>query len=96
MASGRVLNRYRMLVTALGLQQLDVYRVMESGRPVDVIRVRDPATDKVVLINLKTTRESLTEEEFIERILEELKSQGISISERILVRLRDKLGVKAS
>ncbi|BAN89805.1 hypothetical protein [Aeropyrum camini] len=91
MASRRVLNKYKMLVESLGLKQLDVYRVLREGKPVDVIRVQDPASGKIALVDLGATRESLTLGEFAEKLLAALGESGITVSERLLLRLRSKL-----
>ncbi|GBF08813.1 hypothetical protein apy_05380 [Aeropyrum pernix] len=91
LASRKVLNKYKMLVESLGLKQLDVYRVVREGKPVDVIRIQDPASGKTALVDLGTTRESLTLQEFAERLLKALGESGITVSERLLLRLRGKL-----
>ncbi len=92
MARGRIYSRYRMIVTALGLKELDVYRVKgKDGRIVDVLRIMDPGTGKVVLVDLETPRESLSLEEFLARLVKKLEDAGMPVSERILERVKSKL-----
>ncbi|MCE4611395.1 MAG: hypothetical protein F7B17_05430 [Desulfurococcales archaeon] len=92
MARGRIYSRYRMIVTALGLKELDVYRVKgKDGRIVDVLRIMDPGTGKVVLVDLEAPRESLSLEEFLARLVKKLEDAGMPVSERILERVKSKL-----
>lgn len=90
MSTRKLLNKYKIFVTALGLEQLDVYRVVKDGKPVDILRILDPSTGKIVMIDLGVSRESLGEEEFLKKLLEELEKNGITVSERILARLRER------
>lgn len=92
MARGKVYSKYRMLVTALGLKELDVYRIQkEDKRVVDVLRVMDPATGKVALVDLEAPRESLSLDEFLDRLVKKLEEAGMPVSERILNRVKSKL-----
>ena len=92
MARGRVYSKYRMIVTALGLKELDVYRVRRGDkRVVDILRVMDPATGKVALVNLEAPRESLSLEEFLDRLVKKLEEAGMPVSERVLERVKSKL-----
>jgi hypothetical protein len=72
---------YKALLELLGLRQLDVYR-KSRGSPSDVIRVLEPSSRKVINIDLGTTRESLTYEEFLAKVKEAAEKQGIRISDR--------------
>lgn len=87
----KLLTRYRLIVESLGLRQLDVYRVREGGRDVDVLRLLDPQTGKVVTVNLGTVRESLSFQEFMERILEPLGKAGVRISDKTLSTVKAKI-----
>jgi hypothetical protein len=95
MAKGGVYSKYRMIVTALGLRELDVYRVVKkeggASRTVDIIRVFDPSTGKVALVDLGTVREALSFESFIEKLVGELEKAGIRVSERRLDLVKSKL-----
>lgn len=82
-----MLSRYRFIIEALGLKQLDVYRVREGGVEVDLLRLYDPSTRKVVIVNLGTVRESLDNKEFLERLLRSLEERGVKVSEKRLARL---------
>ncbi|GAB6148461.1 hypothetical protein [Stetteria hydrogenophila] len=92
MASRVVYSRYRRLVEALGLRQLDVYRVRDqsTGRLKDVIRLLDPASGKVAVIDLGTLRESLTYQEFLSKVLEGVEKAGITLPERIVGNVMEK------
>jgi hypothetical protein len=83
----RVLSKYRFLVEALGLRQVDVYRVREGGREVDILRVYDPSTNKVVIVNLGALRESLDQREFLDRLLKGLSEAGVRVSEKRLSKI---------
>jgi len=72
---------YKALLELLGLRQLDVYR-KSRGSPSDVIRALEPSSRKVVEIDLGTTRESLTYEEFLAKVKDTTEKQGIRISDR--------------
>lgn len=82
----RITSRYKFIVEALGLKQLDVYRVVERGREVDVLRLYDPSTRKVITINIGTLRESLDQKDFLDRILKSLEEAGVRVSEKRLSR----------
>ena len=87
----KIHTRYRLIVEQLGLRQLDVYRVKERGVDVDILRLYDPATGKVVVVNLGTVRESLDYKSFLDRILRSLEEAGIRVSEKRLSRLLERL-----
>ncbi len=83
----RLLSKYRFMVEALGLRQLDVYRVREGGREVDILRVYDPSTRKVVVVNLGALRESLDPREFLDRLLKSLEKAGVRVSDKKLSKI---------
>ena len=87
MAKGGALRKYKAIVESLGLRQLDVYRVREGSKEVDVLRVMETTTGKVITINLGATRESLSYTEFFKRVVDELKKNGISVNERIIAKV---------
>ena len=88
MVRGRTLTLYKAAIEELGLRQLDVYRVKEVDKDakqeklVDVIRIFDPASNKVVLVKLPAIREAVSPKEYIEILLKSLKDNGISYPER--------------
>ena len=82
MGRSRVFTVYKRILAKLGLQQLDVYRIREGGKLREIIRVRDPAIGKTVVISLDTAREAMTPREFAEKIVEEASKAGINLSER--------------
>ncbi len=88
MGSRRHLNRYKMLLNALGVRELDVYRVTRGGRTVDVIRVYDEDSGRVVLVDLGAARESLSLGEFVDRVVELLGKSGVQVSERRIARVK--------
>ena len=91
MSGGRIYSKYRMLVTALGLNELDVYRINREGRSVDIIRVYDPSSGRIALVDLGTTRESLSLDEFLDRLIAGLEKGGVKISERRINAVKTKL-----
>ncbi len=91
MGAGKLYSKYKMLVTALGLKELDVYRVTRNGRAVDVLRIFDPATGKVALVDLNAPRESFSLDEFLEKLVDSLKKEGIQVSERRISLVKEKL-----
>ncbi|MGC9071100.1 MAG: hypothetical protein ACP5HK_00150 [Acidilobus sp.] len=74
---------YKALVELLGLRQVDVYRVHTRGSPSDILRVLEPSSRRVFEVNLNTTRESLSYEEFLSRIREAAEKEGVRISDRL-------------
>ncbi len=74
---------YKALLELLGLRQLDVYRVHSRGSPSDVIRVVEPSSRKVFEVQLGTTRESLSYEEFLAKVKEAAEKQGVRVSDRL-------------
>ena len=89
--SRKVYTRYRDIVEYLGYKQLDVYRVMEDGKTIDIIRIMDPMTGKVGVVNLNAPRESLSYTEFLELVIEGAKKAGLPLNERRIALLREKL-----
>jgi len=100
MASRKIYARYKVLIHALGLKQVDVYRFNsktrkgggegEGGGARDVLRIADPLSNKVALIDLGTVREALSYSEFLERVIEGLRKAGIAVSERRIAAAREK------
>jgi len=88
--SRRVYTRYKAIVEYLGYKQLDVYRVMEGKKTVDIVRLMDPMSGKAAVINLGAPRESLSYWEFLERIINGAKSAGLPLNERRIQELREK------
>ena len=86
MVSRRIYTKYKVLVHSLGLKQIDIYRVQAGGkegrRLTDVVRVMDPASNKVAVIDLGTVREALSYTAFLDKLLEGLEKAGIKVSER--------------
>ncbi len=89
MASRKRFTIYKRIISELGLLQLDVYRVIESGKTLDIIRIYDPAKNKVFLVNLGVTREALTPLEFIEKLEEAAKASEVTLPERKLKKLKE-------
>lgn len=85
------LTSMKLALEALGLKQLDVYRVVENNKLVDIIRVKDSTSGKVVTVSLGTVRESLEVSEFVDRVVSELIKAGIKVDERKLSALKSKL-----
>ena len=84
MVSRAVYHRYRRLVEALGLRQVDVYRVVSDGRLKDVVRVADISSGKVFVVDLGTVRESLGFKEFLERVLDGARKAGIHLPDKLV------------
>lgn len=82
-SKGAQFTYYKALLELLGLRELDVYRYSRKGQVSDVIRVLEPASHKVVNVDLGTARESLSYEEFLNRVKESLERNGIKISDRV-------------
>ncbi len=74
---------YKALLELLGLRQLDVYRTHIKGSPSDIVRVVEPSSRKVFEVELGTTRESLSYEEFLARVREASEKHGVKISDRL-------------
>jgi len=91
MAKGRTLTLYKAAIEELGLRQLDVYRIVkkDENKMVDVIRIFDPATNKVVLVELPSIREALDPKDYIDILLDSLAKAGVSYPERKAAQLRD-------
>lgn len=86
----KVLSKYKYIIEELGLRQLDVYRVMgEKDIMKDIVRLYDPATTKVITVDLGKIRESMNPLEFLEKIADAAKKEGISLPERKLRELKD-------
>ena len=78
----KLFTAYKRIISRLGLQQLDVYRVRSGGRLHDIIRIRDPSIGRIAVVELDTTREALSPREFAEKIIEGASRAGIRLSER--------------
>jgi hypothetical protein len=91
----KLYTKYKRLIEAVGLKQLDVYRVVRDGKTVDIVRLYDPASGKVAVVDLGTTRESLGLSEYLEKVVDALKKQGITVNERLLERVRRSLEAEA-
>lgn len=96
MSRGVVYTKYRYIVEMLGYKQVDVYRVprIEDGKKVgfkDVIRIMEPMSGKMAVIDLGVTRESLSLLEFMEKIVEGAGKAGLPVFERNVQVLREKL-----
>ncbi|MEM1873153.1 MAG: hypothetical protein QXS85_00665 [Acidilobaceae archaeon] len=87
----RTLTSAKLVLEALGLRQLDVYRVVRDKRPVDLVRVMDVSSGRVALVDLGTLRESLSLSEYIDRVVSELARAGIRVDERKLAAVKAKL-----
>jgi len=89
MAKGRLLTLYKAAIEELGLRQLDVYRVEKDGKLVDIIRIFDPGTIKVILVELPGIREAVSPKDYIDILLKALDEAGIQYPERKANQLRD-------
>ncbi|MCS7107385.1 MAG: hypothetical protein NZ902_04710 [Acidilobaceae archaeon] len=85
------LNKYKALVETLGLRQVDVYRSREGGREKEVVRLYDPTSGKVIVVDLGTVRESLTLEEYLNRVLEASGKHGVRVSDKKLQVVRSQV-----
>ncbi len=83
MSKGSQFTYYKALLELLGLRELDVYRYSRKGQVSDVIRVLEPSTRKVINLDLGTTRESLSYDEFLVKVRELAEKAGIKISDRL-------------
>ncbi len=90
MASRKIYMKYKVIVHSLGLKQVDVYRVRDDNVTKDIVRVVDPLSNKVAVVDLGTVREALSFTEFLERLLEGLKKAGVQVSERRVAAAREK------
>ena len=89
MARGGLYTKYRRIIEMLNLRQLDVYRVThDKAGAKDLLRIMDPSSGKIVIVDLETTREALTFGEFLERLVYKLKEQGITLDDRLVERIR--------
>lgn len=79
---GSQFTYYKALLELLGFRELDVYRYSRKGQVSDVIRVLEPTSRKIVNVDLGTARESLSYEEFLNRVKEGLEKSGIRVSDR--------------
>ncbi len=96
MSRGVVYTKYRYIVEMLGYKQVDVYRVprTEDGKKVgfkDVVRIMEPMSGKIAVIDLGVTRESLSLLEFMEKIVDGAGKAGLPVFERNVQVLREKL-----
>ena len=96
MASRKRFTVYKRIINELGLMQLDVYRVVEDGKTLDIVRIYDPAKNKVFLVNLGVTREALTPLEFIEKLEKAASEAGVTLPERKLKQLKEAYAAKES
>jgi len=87
LAKGGALRKYRAIIESLGFKELDVYRVKKGSKEVDIIRAMELSTGKIVTIDLGTLRESLDYTEFYKKVVDGLKKNGITLSERIISRV---------
>lgn len=86
----KTLTLYKRIIEELGLKQLDVYRVPdEKGGLKDVLRVFDPATSKVLIIDLGKIREAAEPLQFLEVIVKAASESGVLLPERKVGELRD-------
>ncbi len=86
----KTLTLYKRIVEELGLRQLDVYRVRDSkGTLKDVLRLFDPATNKVFTLDLGKVREALQPGEFLEAIIKAADEAEVRLPDRIVTRLRE-------
>ncbi len=80
---------YKRIIEELGLMQLDVYRVQEKSKIVDIVRIYDPAKNTVFMVNLDAPRESLTPLDFIEKLEKAASAAKVALPERKLAQLKD-------
>lgn len=75
---------YKRAIEELGLMQLDVYRVIDDRKKTvkDIVRIYDPTTTKVVLVDLGNIREALSPVDYFNKILEALRKAGVPYPER--------------
>ncbi|MEM2628634.1 MAG: hypothetical protein QXG74_01990 [Acidilobaceae archaeon] len=92
---GKVHTKYKTIVEMLGLKQLDVYRVREGSRDVDIVRLYDPATRKIIVINLGSVRESISLGDYLAKVLEASSKHGVRISDKKLQTVRESIAKKS-
>ncbi len=88
MVSRSLYHKYRRLVERLGLRQVDVYRQMRDGRITDVVRIADPSTNKVFLVDLGAPREALTFTEFLDKVLEGARAAQVPLPDRLVAEVK--------
>ncbi len=93
--SRKIYTRYKEVVEYLGFKQLDVYRVESEGKTVDIIRIMDPMTGKVGVVNLGAARETLSMKEFLEKIVKGAEEAGLPVNERRIAILRERFSGQA-
>ncbi len=82
--NNKIYTKYKKLIELLNLRQLDIYRIVgKDGKIKEIVRIIDPATKKVVQVDLGTVRESLNYLEFLNKIKEGVAKEGISINDRV-------------
>ncbi len=86
----KVYTQYKNIVEYLGYKQLDVYRIVRDGKTVDIIRLMDPMSGQVGVIDLDAPREALSYREFLEKVIEGLEKAGLPVNERRVAALREK------
>ena len=86
----KVYTQYKNIVEYLGYKQLDVYRIVRDGKTVDIIRLMDPMSGQVGVIDLDAPREALSYREFLEKVIEGLEKAGLPVNERRVIALREK------
>lgn len=86
MVSRAVYHKYKRLIEALGLRQLDVYRIRDNStsKLKDIVRASDPSSGRVVVVDLGTVRESLSYQEFLAKVLDGIKKAGIPLPDRLV------------
>jgi len=89
MAKGRLLTLYKAAIEELGLRQLDVYRVEKDGKLVDILRIFDPGSIKVILVELPSIREAVAPKDYIDILLRALDEAKIQYPERKANQLRE-------
>ncbi len=99
MSRGIVYTKYRYVIEMLGYKQVDIYRVprVENGEKAgfkDIVRIMEPMSGKVAVIDLGVVRESLSLLEFMEKIVEGAEKAGLPVFERNVQVLREKLKEK--
>ena len=78
-----MLALYKRAIEELGLRQLDVYRVRdEKGVEKDIVRIFDPASVRVITVDLGAIREAIKPTDYLSKILETLDEAGIPYPER--------------
>ena len=88
--SRKVYTRYKDIIEYLGYRQLDVYRVERDNRVIDIIRIMDPMTGRIAVIDLNAPRESLSYLDFLEIIINGAKKYNLPLNERRIAILRER------